>query len=71
MTPRLFGRTIAGLERELILETLERCGGNRTHAAKLLRVSVRTLRNKIKQYACEGCSIPPPQSEPVSHQRHW
>jgi DNA-binding NtrC family response regulator len=42
--------TIAELERRQILATLERCGGNRTHASRRLGISVRTLRNKLHEY---------------------
>ena len=38
------------MERDLILKTLERVNGNRTHAAKLLDISIRTLRNKLREY---------------------
>jgi two-component system response regulator FlrC len=38
------------MERELILRTLERVNGNRTHAAKILDISIRTLRNKLREY---------------------
>ena len=38
------------MERDLILRTLERVNGNRTHAAKLLEISIRTLRNKLREY---------------------
>lgn len=44
------GATVAQMEKELILRTLTHCGNNRTHAAKLLDISVRTLRNKLKEY---------------------
>jgi two-component system, response regulator FlrC len=53
-------RTIADVERDLILETLKHCDGNRTHAASVLGISVRTLRNKITEYAACGLSVPPP-----------
>jgi DNA-binding NtrC family response regulator len=58
----LFGRTVADVERDLILETLKRCLGNRTHAAAILGISVRTLRNKLTVYAAEGIDVPPPNS---------
>ncbi len=47
----MVGRTVAEVEKELILDTLDHCLGNRTHAAKILGISIRTLRNKIKQYS--------------------
>ncbi|MCX7047808.1 MAG: sigma 54-interacting transcriptional regulator [Candidatus Sumerlaeota bacterium] len=42
--------TLEEMERRLILNTLEKVGGNRTRAADLLGVSVRTIRNKLAQY---------------------
>jgi len=48
------------VERDLILETLKHCLGNRTHAANTLGISVRTLRNKLNEYAAQGAPIPPP-----------
>ena len=53
------GRTVADMERDLIIDTLEHCLGNRTHAANILGISIRTLRNKLKQYAGEGVRVPP------------
>ena len=44
------GTTVAEMERQLILQTLEHCKQNRTHAADMLGISVRTLRNKLKEY---------------------
>jgi DNA-binding protein Fis len=41
-----------------VLQTLAHCDGNRTHAARVLGVSVRTMRNKIRQYAADGCGGP-------------
>src|SRR5262249_16000100 len=45
VTRALVGRTVADVERDLILETLKHCLGNRTHAANILGISIRTLRN--------------------------
>jgi two-component system, response regulator FlrC len=56
----LVGRTVAEVERDLILETLKHCLGNRTHAANVLGISIRTLRNKLNEYAAEGVPVPPP-----------
>ena len=41
------GLPVASVERQLILATLRETGGNRTHAASLLGIAIRTLRNKI------------------------
>lgn len=38
------------MEKDFILKTLENTGGNRTHAAKILGISIRTLRNRLKEY---------------------
>ncbi len=42
--------SLAEIEKRHILAALEKCKGNRTHAAKLLDVSIRTLRNKLHEY---------------------
>jgi two-component system, response regulator FlrC len=60
VTRSLVGRTVADVERDLILETLRHCLGNRTHAASILGISIRTLRNKLNEYAAEGVPVPPP-----------
>jgi len=56
----LVGKTVAEVERHLIIDTLQHCLGNRTHAANILGISIRTLRNKLKQYSEEGVPVPPP-----------
>jgi DNA-binding NtrC family response regulator len=56
----LVGRTVADVERDLILETLDHCVGNRTHAANVLGISIRTLRNKLNQYSGEGLDVAAP-----------
>jgi len=48
------GMTVDEAERKLILKTLESCQDNRTRAAELLGISVRTLRNKLKEYREAG-----------------
>src|SRR6476659_5713543 len=60
VTRNLVGRTVAEVERDLILETLKHCLGNRTHAANILGISIRTLRNKLNEYAADGSPLPPP-----------
>ncbi len=56
----MVGKTVAEVEQDLILETLDHCLGNRTHAANILGISIRTLRNKLKQYTEEGVPVPGP-----------
>jgi len=56
----MVGRTVAEVERDLILETLTHCLGNRTHAANILGISIRTLRNKLKLYTDDGINVPMP-----------
>jgi two-component system, response regulator FlrC len=56
----LVGHTVAEVERDLILGTLQHCLGNRTHAANILGISIRTLRNKLQQYRQEGLTVPLP-----------
>src|SRR5438876_253871 len=45
---------LAEIERRHILLALEKTKGNRTHAAKLLGISIRTLRNKLHEYGVNG-----------------
>src|SRR5215467_9533214 len=65
VTRALVGRTVADVERDLILETLKHCLGNRTHAANILGISIRTLRNKLNEYADDGVPVPPPNNGEV------
>jgi DNA-binding NtrC family response regulator len=60
VVPLLIGSTVGEIERELVLQTLIRCRGNRTRAARLLGFSVRTLRNKIRLYSADGADVPAP-----------
>ena len=62
----LVGRTVADVERDLIIDTLQHCLGNRTHAANILGISIRTLRNKLKLYSESGIPVPPSVGEPES-----
>ena len=61
----LVGRTIADVERHLILDTLASCLGNRTHAARILGISIRTLRNKLNEYMQAGIAVPEPGQRPA------
>jgi two-component system, response regulator FlrC len=65
VTRSLVGRTVADVERDLILETLKHCLGNRTHAANILGISIRTLRNKLNEYSADGVPIPAPNGGEV------
>ena len=58
----LVGSLVRDVERDMVLETLSTTHGNRTASARLLGVSVRTLRNKISEYAAEGVDVPKHQS---------
>ena len=58
VTRGLVGRTVADVERDLILDTLDHCLGNRTHAANILGISIRTLRNKLREYSDSGVPVP-------------
>ena len=58
----LVGSPIRDVERDLVLETLANTRGNRTVSARLLGLSVRTLRNKITEYSAEGLEVPPHDS---------
>ncbi len=47
------GTTVDAMERELILQTLSATGNNKTRAAELLAISLKTLHNKLKEYGGE------------------
>ena len=61
----LVGKRIEEVERDLILQTLSHTSGNRTHAAIILGISIRALRNKLRDYLQAGLVVPPPQ---LAHQ---
>jgi two-component system response regulator FlrC len=56
----LVGRRMDDVERDLIVETLTHTMGNRTHAATILGISIRALRNKLRDYTAQGVAVPPP-----------
>jgi DNA-binding NtrC family response regulator len=58
---QLIGRTIAEVECELIIETQTDQRGSRIEAAKVLGISIRTLRNKIHEYDERGKIVPKPE----------
>jgi transcriptional regulator with PAS, ATPase and Fis domain len=49
---------LAEIEKRLILKALESNNNNRTRAAELLGISIRTLRNKLREYRAAGLEIP-------------
>lgn len=55
----LVGQNIADVERELILQTLRHCSGNRSAAAVMLGISVRTMRNKLRSFLADGMAVTP------------
>ena len=54
----LVGLPVIEVEKDLILATLRKTDGNRTHAAEILGISIRTLRNKLNKYADAGLQVP-------------
>ena len=59
-TPR--AGTVTAMERNLILTTLEEKGGNRSQTAEVLGISVRTLRNRLRDYRHQGLEVTPARS---------
>ncbi len=55
--------TLREMEQRLIYSALDETSGNRTHAAKLLGISVRTLRNKLHEYRLTARSGAAPNSQ--------
>lgn len=54
----MVGRTVSDVEQDLIIGTVSHCLGNRTQAANILGISIRTLRNKLKTYSEKGVPVP-------------
>ncbi len=52
--PSLAGLTVREIEKRLILDTLKFTNNNRSHAARMLGISIRTLRNKLAEYRTRG-----------------
>ncbi len=55
-------RRMEDVERDAILQTLSHTLGNRTHAAVILGISIRALRDKLRDYAQAGVAVPPTQA---------
>jgi DNA-binding NtrC family response regulator len=64
----LVGHTLAPIEREFILQTLRSHQGNRTRTADRLGISIRSLRDKIRDYKRCGESVPEPGNRPPSRE---
>jgi two-component system response regulator FlrC len=57
LAPAAATPTVVDMEKDLILSTLKRLNGNRTHAAKALGVSVRTVRNRLREYKLASSGV--------------
>ena len=60
------GTTMREMERQLIAQTLEDMGGNRTRAAKSLGISLRTLRNKLNEFGLQDRQAKSAHSHAIS-----
>lgn len=59
------GTNLADAERWMIFATLDKCGGNKTRAAALLGVSLKTLYNRLNAYRAQGLAMDyEPSTEP-------
>ena len=68
--PLPIGATVGEVERDLVLHALARCDGNRTRTARVLGISVRTLRNKIREYSASGIDVPPHSDQPEARSQY-
>ena len=66
------GTNLADVERWMIFATLQKCGGNKTRAAALLGVSLKTLYNRLNAYRAQGLAMDYGLSDgqDVDHHRH-
>jgi DNA-binding NtrC family response regulator len=62
--------TLAEAVRTHIIRALAHCGGNRTHAAKTLDISVRCLRNKLREYTFAGIEVTRVQNKKSAESAH-
>ena len=67
---QLVGHTVAEIERELILTTLNHFDGNRTRASVALGISVRCLRDKIHQFRAQGIDVPEAHPGPLHQSKN-
>lgn len=67
INPQAVGQArVCDVERDLIIQTLDCCSGNRTRASKILGISIRTLRNKINIYQAQGYDLKTQSARHVS-----
>jgi two-component system response regulator FlrC len=66
-TPVGGASSLRDMEQDTILSTLSALDGNRTRTAQRLGISIRTLRNRLRDYRAEGVLIPPPSRGVSSH----
>ena len=64
------GSALSEVVRAHILGTLAHCKGNRTRSAQLLNISVRCLRNRIRQYTESGMPVPAPGENQMLQSQH-
>jgi len=57
------GTTVEEAEKMLILKTLEATSNNKTRAAEILGISLKTLHNKLKEYGSAAAEAPPGKEE--------
>ena len=57
MPDEQFGMSLGEVEREHIITTVQGCDGNRTRAARMLQISIRSLRMKLHQYLGDGHDV--------------
>jgi transcriptional regulator with PAS, ATPase and Fis domain len=62
------GTPLAETEREMILSTLRKCGNNKTRAAEILCVSLKTLHNKLRAYREQGLLDTPGHTRSFTNQ---
>jgi two-component system, response regulator FlrC len=51
------GTSWVDIQRQVILETLRHCHGNRVRTSRVLGIAVKTVFNKIREYRAEGCDV--------------
>ena len=66
------GKRLEDIERDLIIQTIGYTRGNRTHAASLLGISIRSLRNKLREYAADtqAPALPTPAADAYRSAAH-